>query len=176
MGEDDGMEGDEGDDEGVDLMDLSQEDLAQLAAHTEGMPPELQAMLIQQMLASRAERSAPLSHIINADDALAVATASDSVAAGLAAELPEGQQDPSHLEAAIRSPQLAQALRSLTGALSTDNFETIFANFGLDPAAGADLMARGDAVGAFLAALQAKADADVAAAGGAAEGAEDEEE
>lgn len=167
MEDDDGVEGMHDDDDEDDNGGMTEEDLAAFATHMEGMPPQVQAMLMQQMLASRVERTAPLSFIVNPDEALAVATSTTAISASLAELLPEGQRDSAGLEAAVRSPQLAQALRSLTGALSTDNFETIFANFGLDPRDGADLMARGDAVGAFLAALQAKADREVAAAGAA---------
>lgn len=75
----------------------------------------------------------------------------------------------------ISSPQLRQALDSLTGALNTENFNSIFANFGLDPAAGADEAARGDSTGAFVRAVQQRADDSTGTGGtdGAAEGAAD---
>jgi hypothetical protein len=56
-----------------------------------------------------------------------------------------------------------QALTSLTGALNSDNYGTVLANFGLSPGAGAEFLARGDNVAAFLAAIQAEADANLRA-------------
>ncbi len=50
-------------------------------------------------------------------------------------------------------------MSSLSSALSTENYGSVMANFGLDPAAGAAALARGDNVAAFLAAVQAQADA-----------------
>jgi hypothetical protein len=46
----------------------------------------------------------------------------------------------------LRSPQLQQALGSLTSALQSDNFETVFANFNLQPADGAEAINVGDGV------------------------------
>lgn len=42
----------------------------------------------------------------------------------------------------MRSPQLRSTLGSLTGALQTENFNSIMSNFGLDPTRGADALAR----------------------------------
>jgi hypothetical protein len=47
----------------------------------------------------------------------------------------------------LRSPQLAQALDSLTEALQSDNYAGIFANFGLNPADGATDLQSGDGAG-----------------------------
>jgi hypothetical protein len=44
----------------------------------------------------------------------------------------------------LRSPQLQQAMDSLTGALQSENFNGIMASFGLNPADGAEDLARGD--------------------------------
>ena len=57
----------------------------------------------------------------------------------------------------LTSPEFQNALGSLTSALQTNNFNTVFANFGLDPMDGAEQMARGDGVGAFVRALEARA-------------------
>lgn len=65
---------------------------------------------------------------------------------------------PSRSPGQLRSPQLRAALASLGGALQTDNINSVFANFGLNPADGSEEMARGDGPGAFLAAIQARAD------------------
>jgi len=72
--------------------------------------------------------------------------------------LPEGHRSPSDLRSTLLSPQFQQALGSLTGALQTENFNTVFANFNLDPADGQEAVVRGDGVGAFVAALQAAAE------------------
>ncbi len=48
------------------------------------------------------------------------------------------------VRAQLRSPQLQQALGSLTAALQSDNFESIFANFNLRPADGVDAINVGD--------------------------------
>ena len=69
----------------------------------------------------------------------------------------------------MHSPQYQQTLASLTSALQSENYNSIFANFGLDPAAGAEALARGNGVEAFLAALEAQAGASTSgenAAGG----------
>lgn len=70
--------------------------------------------------------------------------------------LPEGRQTEEELRITCSSPQLAQAMRELSNALTSDGegFNSILASFGLNPADGAEAINRGDAVGAFLAALQ----------------------
>lgn len=68
--------------------------------------------------------------------------------------LPESQQTLQELEQTLRSPQLRQGIASLGSALHTGNFNAIMSNFGLDHMAGANQLAMGDAVGAFLAAIQ----------------------
>jgi hypothetical protein len=47
-------------------------------------------------------------------------------------------QTPEELEAIMRSPQLRSTLGSLTGALQTENFQSIMSNFGLDMTRGID--------------------------------------
>ena len=44
----------------------------------------------------------------------------------------------------LRSPQLRQSIGSLVNALHSNEFYTVVANFGLDPAAGADKFNFGD--------------------------------
>lgn len=84
--------------------------------------------------------------------------------------LPADHQTVEELRATVHSPQYQQTLASLTSALQSENYNSIFANFGLDPAAGAEALARGNGVEAFLAALEAQAGAGAsgenAAAGG----------
>lgn len=131
----------------------------------------MQAMVAQARAQAEAPRTAPLPLVVNTTDALEVATGSETAADRLVQLLPESQRSREQLEAAIRSPQLRQALSGLSSALGTENYETIFANFDLDPADGADELAHGDAVGAFLAALRAK----VARADGLESPADDED-
>ena len=59
----------------------------------------------------------------------------------------------------LRAPQLSAAMRSLSSALMSEgNFNSIFANFGLNPTDGMAQLTQGNGIGAFLDALQAKAD------------------
>ncbi|KAL7527635.1 hypothetical protein ACHAXR_002055 [Thalassiosira sp. AJA248-18] len=74
----------------------------------------------------------------------------------LVALLPEGQRTESQLRENIRSPQVAQCLQRLTSALVDDgdggggSFNSIIANFQLDPVDGAAAMAGGNPIEAFL--------------------------
>ena len=72
--------------------------------------------------------------------------------------LPEGQQNEEELRQTISCPQMQQSLRSLTGALLSDNYNAVLANFGLNPADGNEALVQGDPIRAFLLALQAQAD------------------
>jgi hypothetical protein len=51
--------------------------------------------------------------------------------------LPPGQQTDEGLRETLRCPQFRQSLRSFTNALHTDGYNSIIANLGLDPTAGA---------------------------------------
>jgi hypothetical protein len=73
------------------------------------------------------------------------------VVAELSQHLPEGQQ----LEENLRSPQMRQALGTLTEALQSDSYNSVLANFSIRPEAGSTQLAQGDSVGAFLTSLQA---------------------
>ena len=83
--------------------------------------------------------------------------------------LPEGQRDLAGLRANIHSPQFSQTLGRLTAALQSENYKTIFANFNLNATDGATQLNQGNAVAAFLAALEAQA-----GRSGASEGGEDD--
>eukprot|EP00753_Platysulcus_tardus_P004032 PLAT12516.17.p1 GENE.PLAT12516.17~~PLAT12516.17.p1 ORF type:complete len:398 (-),score=176.68 PLAT12516.17:76-1212(-) len=111
------------------------------------------------MLGSRAAAPrrvlTPLSEVLSGDEVAPIVESSEDMVAALLPHLPEGQQTPSDLLQILHSPQLAQAVDQLTGALQSENFNSILSNFGLDPMAGAEHMAAGDGVMAFLAALQA---------------------
>ena len=55
-------------------------------------------------------------------------------------------------------PSSNSPLGALSAALQSENFNTVFANFGLDPRDGAAALNLGDGIGAFLQAVQARAD------------------
>lgn len=80
----------------------------------------------------------------------------EAVKARLIELLPVGQRSEEKLMENIRSPQVAQCLKSLTAALcddeggSIDNFSSILANFQLDTQDGALSMAAGNPIQAFL--------------------------
>jgi len=94
----------------------------------------------------------PLSELATADAIDASGILSDpAVRARLVDLLPEGQRTDSHLEDNLRSPQTQQCLKSLTAALAAgDEFNSILANFALDPSDGAAAMASGNPIQAFL--------------------------
>ena len=64
----------------------------------------------------------------------------------------------------IRSPQLHQAMSSVSGAMDSANAASVFANFGLRPADGAEALVRGDGSAALVHAVQARVDRERAAA------------
>ena len=105
------------------------------------------------------QRQRPLSllQIIKADDVLPLLQ-DQQVLQELIPLLPEGLQTKEELEKTLRSPQFKQSLAALSAALQSENFNTVFANFGLDPRDGATSLNSGDGIGAFLQAVQARAD------------------
>jgi len=106
----------------------------------------------------QAETTPPieLQEVLTADAVLATGLLDDpDTCASLIAQLPEGQRTRAHLEAALRSPQLADSMRALSAALQSENYNAVMANFGLDPAAGMSALMRGQAVEAFLNAVAA---------------------
>lgn len=94
----------------------------------------------------------PLNQIVTAD---AVTDSgileSEEVKNKLISLLPEGQRTEDKLMENLRSPQVTQCLKSLTAALQEDgSFNSILANFQLDPQDGAAALASGNPVQAFL--------------------------
>eukprot|EP00611_Tribonema_gayanum_P008041 TRINITY_DN1750_c0_g2_i2.p2 TRINITY_DN1750_c0_g2~~TRINITY_DN1750_c0_g2_i2.p2 ORF type:complete len:136 (-),score=44.75 TRINITY_DN1750_c0_g2_i2:31-438(-) len=130
-------------------------------------------------IAAPRPRVVPLTEVLSADDVLATGILNDpQVVEELSRLVPEEQPGGADVEVGetLRSPQLQQALASLTHALQSDNFNSIMSNFGLD-ANNPDSMAalsRGDGVQALLSALmhaaKQKKDADAAATGGGSGG------
>ena len=106
----------------------------------------------------------PLTEILTSDLVLGLVAAHPEMREALLPLLPDGQRSEADLRDLIRSPQLQQSMRSLTGALQTENLNAVMANTGLDPAHGAAALQEGDGVLAFLMALQARADAEAKAA------------
>lgn len=102
--------------------------------------------------------SMPLSEVLNSEDIEGSGLLEDEAAVReLLQHLPEGDRTPEGLRQTLRSPQFRGALGQLTSALNSDSYNSIMANFGLDPAseAAAAAMARGDTVEAFLMAVVA---------------------
>ena len=100
----------------------------------------------------------PLQDVVTAEEVVADGVLSDEAAQeALLPTLPPGQQTVGELQVTVHSPQYQQTLASLTSALQSENYNSIFANFGLDPAAGAEALAQGNGVEAFVAALNAQA-------------------
>jgi len=103
--------------------------------------------------AAAASAGPPLSELASADiiDESGILDDKD-VVERLTKLLPEGQQTEAMLRENIRSPQVAQSLQRLTSALADDagSFNSIIANFQLDPADGMSSMAAGNPIEAFL--------------------------
>jgi hypothetical protein len=79
-----------------------------------------------------------LTQVLTADAIIATGVLEDpEVRQNLLQLLPEGQQSEQFLETNLRSPQFQQALDALGGALSSENFNSVMANLGIDPAPGA---------------------------------------
>jgi len=110
--------------------------------------------------ASSRQRPLGLEDILTADSILDTGIMNDpEVVASLIQYLPEDQRSEDHLEETLRSPQFRQSLTMLSGALQSDSFNSVMMNFNVDPAPGMQHLLRNDAIGAFIAALQATVDA-----------------
>ncbi len=101
---------------------------------------------------SQGQAGPPLNQIVTAD---AITDSgileNEEIKNKLIALLPEGQRTEEKLMENLRSPQVAQCLKSLTAALNEDaSFNSILANFQLDPKDGAAAMASGNPIQAFL--------------------------
>ena len=100
---------------------------------------------------------APLSDLLSSND-VGPLLEDDAVVAALLPHLPEGQQTAEELRRTLSTPQFRSTLRTLTSALMSDNYNSVMANFGLDPTAGSEALAQGNPVLAFLQAVQAQAE------------------
>ena len=84
-----------------------------------------------------------LTQVLTAEAVLATGVLADpTVRDGLLQLLPEGQQTERYLEINLRSPQFQQALDALGSALSSENFNSVMANLGIDPAPGSNWLVR----------------------------------
>ncbi len=143
---------------------LTQADLQRAMMNLAGMAQQQQQ-----------QQAVPLTEVVNADEVLRSGMLRDpAVQEQLVPLLAEGQQTPEQLEAIMRSPQLRSTLASLTGALQTDNFNSIMSNFGLDASRGMEALAAGNNIEAFLQALLALQQQPPAASGSS--GGEEKEE
>lgn len=95
----------------------------------------------------------PLSELASTDiiDQSGIMDNPDAVSR-LVALLPEGQRTNDALRDNLRSPQVAQCLQRLTAALADDasSFNSIIANFQLNPEDGAGALSAGNPIEAFL--------------------------
>jgi hypothetical protein len=112
---------------------------------------------MQQMMAAMQQQQygprvpiVPLTSVVDASVVEPFVSGNEEAQQALLSHLPEGMQTTGELYNTLRSPQLRQALGSLTNALQTDNFNAVMANFGLDPAAGSAALQQGNGIGAFL--------------------------
>lgn len=123
--------------------------------------------LSQQMgAAQQPQRVVPLQNIVTSEEVMASGVLGDEEVQKILIDmLPVEAQNSAELEATVRSPQFRQTLASLTAALQTENYNSIFANFSLDTSAGAAALAQGNNVEAFLQAIEAQARAAADAAG-----------
>lgn len=113
---------------------------------------DLQGAMAGLATASTALSSPPLSELASANvvDDSGILKDSSCVAR-LIACLPDGQRTKSALLENVRSPQVALCLHHLTSTLAVvGGFNSIIANFQLNPKDGSVAMAAGNPVGAFL--------------------------
>ncbi|CDW81082.1 regulatory particle non-atpase 13 [Stylonychia lemnae] len=95
---------------------------------------DLMSQLLQSMGqgASQFERSPGLANILTTEGMLKLIEENPDVRQALIEQLPEGQQDEQGLKDNILSPQLRQALGSLTQAIQSDQISIILGSLGLD--------------------------------------------
>jgi hypothetical protein len=109
---------------------------------------------------ARSAPTTPLPFVLQADaiEAALRADADGTMARNLLPHLPPGQQTEEHLRDILRSPQLHQAMQSLTAALDSEQAQAVISNLGLRSSDATTAMATGDAVAGLVAAVQADAD------------------
>jgi len=110
-----------------------------------------------QSMMSRMQRTRPLEALFDSQEYNALLE-DEQVCEELMQFLPDGLQNKQELVESGVSPHVRQAMHALSQALVTNNFDTVMANFGLEMSDCMDYLQRGDGIGAFLRALQAKAD------------------
>lgn len=95
----------------------------------------------------------PLNELVTPASISTVILSDEAVKSKLVSLLPEGQQTTEYLEENLRSPQVAQCLKSLSAALADEGmegFHSILANFQLDPKDGQEALVGGNPIQAFL--------------------------
>jgi hypothetical protein len=97
----------------------------------------------------------PLQEVVT-PEAITTLLEDEAVCNRLLELLPEEQRSMEHLEDNLRSPQIQQTLRSLTAALQPDDagsmegYNSVLANFQLNPADGEEALRSGNPIQAFL--------------------------
>lgn len=108
------------------------------------------------------QTSTPLQSILSSDEIIPLVLADEPLRNSLLRHLPPGQQDAQNLIEILRSPQLQQAMASLTQALDEDRGgggRGVISSLGLQGSDGDGAMNRGEGpVGALIAALIAEAE------------------
>jgi len=105
--------------------------------------------------------STPLQSILSSDEIIPLVQADESLRNSLLRHLPSGQQDVQNLIEILRSPQLQQAMASLTQALEDDRGgggRGVISSLGLQGSDGGDVNRGEGPVGALIAALIAEAE------------------
>lgn len=95
----------------------------------------------------------PLNELVTPASISTVFLSDEAIKSKLVSLLPEGQQTTEYLEENLRSPQVAQCLKSLSAALADEGmegFHSILANFQLDPKDGQEALVGGNPIQAFL--------------------------
>ena len=116
----------------------------------------------------------PLNTLITPHSISTILLSDESIKSKLVSLLPEGQQTTEFLEENLRSPQVAQCLKSISAALADegmDGFHSIMANFQLDPKDGQEALVGGNPIQAFLDSVLKKVERER----GSEEGAKEEE-
>jgi len=132
----------------IRLASISLQDFSRVMDHlrAQGMLPPAQV-------------STPVESILSPEEIVPLVQADESLRNSLLRHLPQGQQDVGNLVEILRSPQLRQAISSLTQALEGGRGQgSILSNLGLRSQDGQQANQGEGAVGALIAALIAEAE------------------
>ena len=113
----------------------------------------------------------PINAVVNNDRVKALIEKPE-VQAALLPMLPEGMQTVEELRATLNTPQFQMALRRLSAACVSGQYNDIVSNFQLNHADGAAEAMQGNLIGAVIAAIAAKAERECEASGANSGGAD----